>query len=565
MPLNWPELIQRSEILSNVKIVCEDGIVTSHKIIVASVSNFIKNIISDIPVGDDITIHLLDFKSESIENYLYHIIMDENFIDKELDKVFNRKYPVKIEQNEQDYPHSDSKDFKYFPSELETSDAGDLNSTEAAISESEEEEEEVESDFNPSAKTKENKKKQRLKKEIQFNKAVADFKSGKFTSVYAAAKKHKVDNKTLKKLLLNPDQKYTGPGKLLTVLTVDEEKSIVHRIIERTKAGEIFNFKKVCGLLLEEFNTIKINQLDRDISKGFAKNAGGGPYGSDVNSKFFWNFCTRHSLRQYFKPEHLAQEYPQLDFKDFKPLSLELMEPKKVIQIKKNCMGKKEKLKTPKVKDDEQMAILKSAEKKAAEMECSFIKNPKTKEERIKNRKLKTEINFNNAVADFNSGICKTINEAAKKHKVNNKTLKNLVLNPEQKYIGSGKVPMLLTLDEEKIIVDRAIARTGGEEFLDHKKICDLLLEELSIIQINQPDRDISKAFAKKDGGAFGSGLKQSIIYNFCARHDLKKFFKPDDKQRDFECEICYKKFTLKNALVAHQRTVHRSFYVTNS
>ena len=61
MSINWTDLIQDSELLSNVTLVCEDGIVTSHKIVVASISDFMKSIISDIPVGDDITIHLLDF------------------------------------------------------------------------------------------------------------------------------------------------------------------------------------------------------------------------------------------------------------------------------------------------------------------------------------------------------------------------------------------------------------------------------------------------------------------------------------------------------------------------
>ena len=566
MSINWTDLIQDSELLSNVTLVCKDGIVTSHKIIVASISDFIKDIISDIPVGDDITIHLSDFKSECISNYLYHIIMEESFIDKELDKFFVRNSFVKIEQKEEDYPQIDSKDFMSNPSVLlETSHVQSLSSAQLERSKSSGEEAlEVESNTIQDAEAIKNIKIRKRKRQIRFDKAIADFKSGRFSSVYAAAKKHKVNMNTLSRLLSKPELKY-GQGKMLTVLTIDEEKFVVDRVIEETKRGDTLNYKKISALLSEVVSTIQDSQPDRDVSKAFCKNDEGGVYGSGLRTNFFWNFCSRHNLKKYFPPEHLAQDCSQFEVEDCKPLEVE--EPKKVIQI----LNKKEEevQKNTSLDDDEKIAILKNAEDKIVEMERNLVKDPKTKKERNKNRTLRREIQYERAVADFNSGNCKSIYDAAKKHQVNANTLRKILSDPNGKFTGKGKVLTILTLDEEKIIIDRAISRVEGGETLDYRKIGELLLEEFNIIQVNQPNRDISGAFAKENersnGRAHSSGLKSNFVYNFCTRHNLKKYFKPDDIIRDFECEICYKKFARKNGLVFHQRTVHASFYLNYS
>ena len=43
-----------SDRVTNVKIICKDGIVFTHKIIVASISDFFKEIIGIIPTGDEL-------------------------------------------------------------------------------------------------------------------------------------------------------------------------------------------------------------------------------------------------------------------------------------------------------------------------------------------------------------------------------------------------------------------------------------------------------------------------------------------------------------------------------
>ena len=56
--------------MTNVTIVCSDGIIQTHKIVVASASDFIKDLLSDVPVGDEITLYLPDYDKCSVEELL---------------------------------------------------------------------------------------------------------------------------------------------------------------------------------------------------------------------------------------------------------------------------------------------------------------------------------------------------------------------------------------------------------------------------------------------------------------------------------------------------------------
>ena len=64
------EIFERCSSMSNVTIVCSDGIIQTHKIIVASASDFIKQLLSDIPVGDEITLYLPDHRKCRVQELL---------------------------------------------------------------------------------------------------------------------------------------------------------------------------------------------------------------------------------------------------------------------------------------------------------------------------------------------------------------------------------------------------------------------------------------------------------------------------------------------------------------
>ena len=64
------EMLEECSSMTNVTIVCCDGIIHTHKIVVASASDFIKTLLSDIPVGDEITLYLPDHDKPSIVQLL---------------------------------------------------------------------------------------------------------------------------------------------------------------------------------------------------------------------------------------------------------------------------------------------------------------------------------------------------------------------------------------------------------------------------------------------------------------------------------------------------------------
>ena len=65
---NWSELVQHCQPVSNVSLVCRDGVVYSHKIVLASVSGFVETLLRDIPVGDDVGVFLSDFSKKEVNS-----------------------------------------------------------------------------------------------------------------------------------------------------------------------------------------------------------------------------------------------------------------------------------------------------------------------------------------------------------------------------------------------------------------------------------------------------------------------------------------------------------------
>ena len=73
-------LHQETGHVSNLSVVCGDGVLASHKIVLAGVSTFIKSIIAAIPVGDHITVIMPDFCVDEMEEFL-QMIISENVSD----------------------------------------------------------------------------------------------------------------------------------------------------------------------------------------------------------------------------------------------------------------------------------------------------------------------------------------------------------------------------------------------------------------------------------------------------------------------------------------------------
>ena len=92
-------LLENSSGVTNARIVCKDGIISSHKILVASTSEFIKNIMRDIPCNDDITLILPDFSQSEFKQMIYLVLQiakSTGFMDSTATKKFNFPSQTKI-------------------------------------------------------------------------------------------------------------------------------------------------------------------------------------------------------------------------------------------------------------------------------------------------------------------------------------------------------------------------------------------------------------------------------------------------------------------------------------
>ena len=76
MESTW-NILKETSSMSNVIIVCSDGIIQTHKIVVASASGFIKHLLSEVPVGDEITLYLPDHEKTSVEGLINGVFSQE--------------------------------------------------------------------------------------------------------------------------------------------------------------------------------------------------------------------------------------------------------------------------------------------------------------------------------------------------------------------------------------------------------------------------------------------------------------------------------------------------------
>ena len=71
-------MIDTCQDISNITIVCQDGNINSHKLVVASLSLFVKSFISEIQANDSIAVFLPDFKKKDVENLIKEVVLKES-------------------------------------------------------------------------------------------------------------------------------------------------------------------------------------------------------------------------------------------------------------------------------------------------------------------------------------------------------------------------------------------------------------------------------------------------------------------------------------------------------
>ena len=138
--------------------------------------------------------------------------------------------------------------------------------------------------------------KRKRKKEIQdgkeerskqYDAALQDYENNPGISFWACAKKHKVNNNTLKKLF-ESGNRFKGSGKELTVLTKEEEKKLCEHIVHLLKLGYSLTFPELRCLIQEAL--IRLCQANPDRTSPWEEE------NHLPTGNFVYAFAARHNL-----------------------------------------------------------------------------------------------------------------------------------------------------------------------------------------------------------------------------------------------------------------------------
>jgi len=308
---SWDRFHSDCRHVSNASIICEDGVIFTHKLVLATVSKLLEQMLSDVPAADEVTFYLKTFEKSTVEEFFNDLLHKRDCSHSELCSIFgvntaleqppplpghggpqgeqSRAGPrpilprpelgVGTEEPQTSYIktkiENDDPDNKVevkTEDEMDDSETLDLESNESIeklkkIHEhidkvTEEKVKELERERRQIPKTKSdfihNRK---LDKKIKYEKAMAFYKSGQAFSVHHAAKMFGADPKCLRRLVQS-GRSYRGGGKYLSRFSKEEEKVIVDRALKLSEENAL-TYKILQEVILEEADVIKINQPER--------------------------------------------------------------------------------------------------------------------------------------------------------------------------------------------------------------------------------------------------------------------------------------------------------------
>ena len=122
-------------------------------------------------------------------------------------------------------------------------------------------------------------------------------------------------------------------------------------------------------------------------------------------------------------------------------------------------------------------------------------------------------------------------------------------------YTGSGPKSRVFTPEEEKKVAKKALEKTNEGKDLTWSFLRQIMVEEVELLMSKDPTR-VRSTISTIDG----SLLNMSFVRRFAKRNGLSKYLlqKFTILERPYECEVCEKTFSFKNALVKHMKSQHK-------
>ena len=179
------------------------------------------------------------------------------------------------------------------------------------------------------------------------------------------------------------------------------------------------------------------------------------------------------------------------------------------------------------------------------------IENPKTKAQIARNKMIQQQFLCRKALEGLVNGDYPSVRSAAMDYGVCPSYLSRS-LNKPTLFAGKGKRGPL-TPQEEQHITKVALERIEKGLAFTSKELKHIIEQEVERIKLKYPERNIVMSKVK--------GADENFVRHFADRNDLKKYLVVKKLiKKEFECDVCFKGFTMKNAMDLHQKTVHYNF-----
>ena len=337
-------------------------------------------------------------------------------------------------------------------------------------------------------------------------------------SFRAAAMKFNIAHSTLSKFI-RTGKAFSGSGRKTTYFSAEEEEKIAEKARELVNNGQSLTASLMRHIIENGISDIVNENPDRRET-----------FESFKMTSFAFSFSQRHDLRQFFQESNSKSAEALTENKETAHNSID---PEQET-----------------VEDEPEEMIEFDAEKlrtEIKELEGELLENPKTPKAIQRNANTIKKIAIKNAIIYVKTeGV--SFRAASTKYNIAYSTLSKWI-RAGKDLSGRGRQGYLRE-EEERHIKSRAMEIVDRGENLTHKILQEIIMEEAEVLKINFPEREseLDRMHIK------------SFTFSFAMRHDLRQFYAKDEKERNFECDVCYKRFTYKNAMVLHKKTVHYSF-----
>ena len=521
MEMSWEQFYGDSRHVTNASIICGDGVIDTHKLVLANISDLLRCILKDIPFGDSATIYLTDFRKVSVEQYLCDAIQRKETDEKKLHKLLQLNHhhdSVKAEKEadceavklntrgpiiSKDEPNKSEV-------KLEAQSSNEQNSSD----EDGDNNEDADSDYDEDFKSKQ------LKRKVQ-------------TIPFSSAKKARVSkSKKFKEFtLLNPEELDAFDRAMdEKIRSMEDEK-----IEDPSTTSELAFNKRMDKKIRYEKAYAEVKSGRAKSYSEAARRFGVCPQTirkdddllqlSEAEKRF--GFGLKSEARNNLDDESFVQNYDKL-WKDGDACD---MDPEELAELDKRTEEVIEGLKRER------------------------ITNPSRPQDLAFNKNIDKKIRYERALAGLKSGRVRSCREAARMFGVCRQSLQNC-LKSGKSFTGSGRHMLKFTKEEEGTIIARANSLIEDGQQLTKDALAKLILEEAEVVKINFPDREETMNWIVQSHF-------QRFVENFAIRNNINgaDFKAQREAKKMFECEVCYQSFGSVSYLIQHKKTLHEFLY----